>query len=88
MDWNKIIKNRSVAKVRELDSKNNGDKLATMNDFIKWARKGTGERTTAVNYGDYTEVSVRKEVVEKGIKGRGWCLVKFYNDGDILSYEY
>ena len=87
IDWNLEVRNRAWAKVRALDSKNNCDKLATMRDFIKWARKG-GNEVGAVNYGDYTEVRVNKIVQKHGIKGRGWCVVLFNDEGDIINPEY
>lgn len=88
VSFNTIVRDRAWQKMRELDAKNNGDKLATMRDFIKWARKGTGERTTAINYGEYIEVGVSKKVSKYGVSGNGYCRVYFYANGDVMEIKY
>lgn len=88
IDWNKIVANRAGEKIKQLDIKNGSNQIKTMNEFMIWARKGTGERTTAVDYGDRVEVSVNKSMTYRGIKGRGWCIVAFNKYGDVLEYRY
>ena len=88
ISFNTIVRDRAWQKMRELDTKNNGDKLATMHDFIKWARKGTGELATAIDYGDYIEVGVRKKVSKYGVSGNGCCSFYFYANGDVMEVKY
>lgn len=87
ISWNTLVRDRAWAKIRALDEKNNCDKMATMRDFIKWARKG-GNEACAVNYGEYIEVAVIKKVSRYGVKGRGYCRVFFYPNGDVMELKY
>jgi hypothetical protein len=88
IDWNRIIKDRAGEKIKRLDIKNGGDQIKTMREFMVWARKGTGERASAVDYGDRVEVGVNKDITYRGIKGHGWCIVEFNKYGDVLGYRY
>lgn len=88
IDWNKIVSKRAGEKIKQLDIKNGSNLTKTMREFMVWARKGTGERATAVDYGDRIEVSVNKDATYRGIKGHGWCIVVFNKYGDVLEYRY
>lgn len=88
IDWNKIIAGRAGEKIKRLDIKNGSNQIKTMQEFMVWARKGTGERAAAVDYGDRIEVGVNKDVTYRGIKGHGWCIVVFDKYGDVLEYRY
>lgn len=85
IDWNKLVANKAGNKIKQLDIKNGGELLKTMQEFIKWADK---YRRGAQKYGDEIEVNVSKDITYKGIKGHGWCRVVFNKFGDVLRYEY
>ena len=88
MDYNRELKNKLVQKVARLDKKNGGDYKKTMHDIMAYAKKGTGELTKAVDYGDYIAVSVSKDIQVHGIKGHGTCIINFDKHGNVLEYLY
>lgn len=88
MDYNRELKNKLVQKVARLDKKNGGDYKKTMHDIMAYAKKGTGELTKAVDYGNYIAVSVSKDIQVHGIKGHGTCIINFDKHGNVLEYLY
>lgn len=88
MDYNKELKTRLVRKIATLDKQNGGDYKKTMRDIMAYAKKGTGELTKAVDYGDYIAVTVSKDVQAHGVKGHGTCVINFDKQGNVLEYLY
>lgn len=88
MDYNRELKNKLVQKIARLDKKNGGDYKKTMHDVMVYAKKGTGELTKAVDYGDYIAVTVSKDIQVHGIKGHGTCIINFDKHGNVLEYLY
>lgn len=88
MDYNRELKNRLVRKIEALDRRNGGNYKKTMHDIMAYAKKGTGELSKAVNYGDYISVSVSKDIQVHGIKGHGTVVINFNKQGEILEYLY
>lgn len=88
MDYNRELKNKLVQKIARLDKKNGGDYKKTMHDIMAYAKKGTGELTKAVDYGNYIAVSISKDIQVHGIKGHGTCIINFDKHGNVLEYLY
>lgn len=88
MDYNKELKTRLVRKIAALDKQNGGDYKKTMHDIMAYAKKGTGELTKAVDYGDYIAVTISKNMQAHGVKGHGTCVINFDKHGNVLEYLY
>lgn len=88
MDYNNELKKRIIRKIEALDKKNGGDYIATMKEIGQWAKKGTGELTKSVDYGDYIATTVCKDIVVNGVKGRGCVVIHFAKTGEVLEYLY
>lgn len=88
MDYSRELKNRLAQRIARLDKGNGGDYRKTMHDIMAYAKKGTGELTKTVDYGDYIAVTVSKDIQAHGAKGHATCIINFDKNGNVLEYLY